>query len=286
MNHQFNFPHINRKINGPQNQNKMTITTTRKNPEEKSPFMTNTNCQVLEDWPYQSPRSKNFSICCRLSALRMWPWLILDINISRVSQGHSWELGLCIFLENVSIGDETGNWVRFGVKSSWSIGRKWALTQERMSSDGQQEKPFISSLGNLPHAGAGCQPSQMQWNSPRPSCHVLTLVLWNSHSWVWNAEVEVVSCLSSMTVLDFFFLRQSLSWTRSSYSRLGWLPANWRNHFVSAWLLHLSAGESTSGSHTCAVSTFLNESPPRSLSQILGVLCIAASNPKESSIVK
>lgn len=167
--------------------------------------MTNTNCQVLEDWPYQSPRSKNFSICCRLSALRMWPWLILDINISRVSQGHSWELGLCIFLENVSIGDETGNWVRFGVKSSWSIGRKWALTQERMSSDGQQEKPFVSSLGNLPHAGAGCQPFQMQWNSPRPSCHVLTLVLWNSHSWVWNAEVEVVSCLSSMTVFDFFF---------------------------------------------------------------------------------
>lgn len=47
VNHQCNFPHINRKTNGPQNQNKMTIT--KKNPVEKSPFMTNTNCQVLED---------------------------------------------------------------------------------------------------------------------------------------------------------------------------------------------------------------------------------------------
>lgn len=115
-----------------------------------------------------------------------------------------------------------------------------------------------------------------------PSCHALT----HSRA-VWNAEVEVVSCLSSMIIFDnFFFLRQGLSWTQSPWNRLGWLPANWRNHFVSAWLLHLSAGESTSGSHACAVSTFLNESPPQSLSQILGIPCISESNPQESSPVK
>lgn len=121
-----------------------------------------------------------------------------------------------------------------------------------------------------------------------PGCNEILLpLLSRSHSRaMWNAEIEVGSCLSSVTIFDFFFLRQGLSWARSPWNRLGWLPANWRNHFVSAWLLHLSAGESTSGSHACAVSTFLNESPPQSLSQILGVLCIAESNLQELSPVK